>query len=128
MRNRYVRHHTLRWRGGLSAGPFGSDTLGKWTARECPSCTNRHHLRHASADGLSNDASDRTDDQRAAIAVASRLIQGLALGVEVGASTAVPLECVPAGRGAVYTSWQGAPPIPPWWVVLTSLQEVKAEL
>jgi len=62
------------------------------------------------------------------IAVASRLIQGLALGVEVGASTAVPLECVPAGRGAVYTSWQGAPPIPPWWVLLTSLQEVKAEL
>jgi MFS family permease len=42
------------------------------------------------------------------ILVASRLIQGLALGGEVGPSTAVLLECAPPGRRGAYTSWQTA--------------------
>jgi MFS family permease len=42
------------------------------------------------------------------ILVAGRLIQGLALGGEVGPSTAVLLECAPPGRRGAYTSWQGA--------------------
>src|SRR6266446_5910625 len=40
------------------------------------------------------------------ILVAARLIQGLALGGEVGPSTAVLLECSPPGRRGAYTSWQ----------------------
>jgi MFS family permease len=40
------------------------------------------------------------------ILVAARLIQGLALGGEVGPSTAVLLECAPPGRRGAYTSWQ----------------------
>jgi MFS family permease len=42
------------------------------------------------------------------ILVAARLIQGLALGGEVGPSTAVLLECSPPGRRGIYTSWQSA--------------------
>jgi len=42
------------------------------------------------------------------ILVAARLIQGLALGGEVGPSTAVLLECAPPGRRGLYTSWQSA--------------------
>src|SRR5882757_1027216 len=38
--------------------------------------------------------------------VIARLIQGLALGGEVGPSTAVLLECAPPGRRGLYTSWQ----------------------
>ncbi len=40
--------------------------------------------------------------------VIARLVQGLALGGEVGPSTAALLECAPPGRRGVYTSWQGA--------------------
>jgi MFS family permease len=42
------------------------------------------------------------------ILVAARLIQGLALGGEVGPSTAVLLECAPRARRGLYTSWQSA--------------------
>lgn len=40
--------------------------------------------------------------------VLARLLQGLALGGEVGPSTAVLLECAPSGRGGRMTSWQPA--------------------
>jgi MFS family permease len=40
------------------------------------------------------------------ILVAARLLQGLALGGEVGPSTAVLLECAPRGRRGLYTSFQ----------------------
>ena len=42
------------------------------------------------------------------ILVASRLVQGLALGGEIGPSTAVLLECAPPGRRGLLTSWQSA--------------------
>jgi MFS family permease len=42
------------------------------------------------------------------ILVLGRLVQGLALGGEVGPSTAVLLECAPALRRGIFTSWQGA--------------------
>ncbi len=42
------------------------------------------------------------------ILVIARLIQGLALGGEVGPSTAVLLECAPPGRRGLLTSWQSA--------------------
>jgi len=42
------------------------------------------------------------------ILVTARLIQGLALGGEVGPSTAVLLECAPPERRGAYTSWQSA--------------------
>ncbi|HEX4597186.1 MAG TPA: MFS transporter [Burkholderiaceae bacterium] len=42
------------------------------------------------------------------ILVAARLIQGLALGGEVGPSTAALLECAPPGRGGAYISWQAS--------------------
>jgi MFS family permease len=42
------------------------------------------------------------------ILVIARLIQGLALGGEVGPSTAVLLECAPPGRHGLHTSWQSA--------------------
>src|SRR5437879_3575770 len=42
------------------------------------------------------------------ILVAARLVPGLALGGEVGPSTAVLLECSPPGRRGIYTSWQSA--------------------
>jgi MFS family permease len=42
------------------------------------------------------------------ILVLARLVQGLALGGEVGPSTAVLLECAPAGQGGRLTSWQAA--------------------
>jgi len=42
------------------------------------------------------------------ILVVSRLLQGLALGGEVGPSTAVLLECAPPGRRGALVSWQGA--------------------
>jgi MFS family permease len=42
------------------------------------------------------------------ILIAARLVQGLALGGEVGPSTAVLLECAPAGRRGLFVSWQGA--------------------
>jgi MFS family permease len=42
------------------------------------------------------------------ILVIARLVQGLALGGEVGPSTAVLLECAPAGRRAYFVSWQNA--------------------
>ena len=42
------------------------------------------------------------------ILIASRLVQGLAFGGEVGPSTVVLLEGAPAGRRAAYTSWQVA--------------------
>jgi len=42
------------------------------------------------------------------ILVAARLIQGLALGGEVGPAMAVLLECAPPGRRGAYASWQGA--------------------
>jgi len=40
--------------------------------------------------------------------VLARLVQGLALGGEVGPSTAVLLECAPQGRRGAFTSWQMA--------------------
>jgi MFS family permease len=42
------------------------------------------------------------------ILVVARLIQGLALGGEVGPSTAVLLECAPPARRGLYTAWQSA--------------------
>jgi MFS family permease len=42
------------------------------------------------------------------ILVVARLVQGLALGGEVGPSTAVLLECAPASRRAYFVSWQNA--------------------
>jgi MFS family permease len=42
------------------------------------------------------------------ILVLARLVQGLALGGEVGPSTALLLEAAPPGRGGAYVSWQGA--------------------
>jgi len=42
------------------------------------------------------------------ILVIARLVQGLALGGEVGPSTAVLLECARPGRRGAYTSWQTA--------------------
>ncbi len=42
------------------------------------------------------------------ILVAARLAQGLALGGEVGPSTAVLFECAPPGRRGQLTSWQSA--------------------
>ncbi len=42
------------------------------------------------------------------ILVIARLIQGLALGGEVGPSTAVLLECAPPGWRGAYVSWQAA--------------------
>jgi MFS family permease len=43
-----------------------------------------------------------------ALLVLARLVQGLALGGEVGPSTAVLLECASRGRRGQLTSWQGA--------------------
>jgi MFS family permease len=42
------------------------------------------------------------------VLVIARLIQGLALGGEVGPSTAVLLECAPPGWRGAYVSWQNA--------------------
>ena len=42
------------------------------------------------------------------ILVLARLVQGLALGGEVGPSTAFLLEVAPPGRGGAFVSWQGA--------------------
>lgn len=42
------------------------------------------------------------------ILILARLVQGLALGGEVGPSTAVLLECAPASRRAFFVSWQNA--------------------
>jgi MFS family permease len=42
------------------------------------------------------------------ILIVARLVQGLALGGEVGPSTAVLLECAPAGRSGLFVSWQNA--------------------
>jgi MFS family permease len=42
------------------------------------------------------------------ILVLARLVQGLALGGEVGPSTAVLLECAPHRRRGMFTSWQSA--------------------
>ena len=42
------------------------------------------------------------------ILILARLVQGLALGGEVGPATAVLLECAPAGRRAYFVSWQNA--------------------
>jgi MFS family permease len=41
------------------------------------------------------------------ILVAARLVQGLALGGEVGPATAVLLECAPLARRGAFVSWQG---------------------
>jgi len=43
-----------------------------------------------------------------AILVIARLVQGLALGGEVGPSTALLLEAAPSGRSGAWVSWQGA--------------------
>jgi MFS family permease len=43
-----------------------------------------------------------------AILIVARLVQGLALGGEVGPSTAVLLECAPPGRRGIFVSWQSA--------------------
>jgi MFS family permease len=40
--------------------------------------------------------------------IVARLVQGLALGGEVGPSTALLLECAPASRRASFVSWQNA--------------------
>jgi MFS family permease len=40
--------------------------------------------------------------------IVARLVQGLALGGEVGPSTAVLLECAPSGRRGRFVSWQSA--------------------
>jgi MFS family permease len=40
------------------------------------------------------------------ILVAARVVQGIALGGEVGPSTAALLECAPRGHGGFLTSWQ----------------------
>lgn len=42
------------------------------------------------------------------ILVTARLVQGLALGGEVGPSTALLLEAAPPGKRGAYVSWQGA--------------------
>jgi MFS family permease len=42
------------------------------------------------------------------ILVLARLVQGLALGGEVGPSTAMLLEAAPPGRSGAWVSWQGA--------------------
>jgi len=42
------------------------------------------------------------------ILVLSRLLQGLALGGEVGPSTAMLLECAPIGQRSAFVSWQSA--------------------
>jgi MFS family permease len=42
------------------------------------------------------------------ILIAARLVQGLALGGEVGPSTALLLECAPPGRRGFFVSWQNA--------------------
>jgi MFS family permease len=42
------------------------------------------------------------------ILVLARLVQGLALGGEVGPSTALLLEAAPPGRAGAWVSWQGA--------------------
>jgi MFS family permease len=42
------------------------------------------------------------------ILIVARLIQGLALGGEVGPSTAVLHECAPPGRRGLFVSWQNA--------------------
>ena len=42
------------------------------------------------------------------ILIIARLVQGLALGGEVGPSTAVLLECAPAHRRGTFVSWQNA--------------------
>jgi MFS family permease len=42
------------------------------------------------------------------ILIVARLVQGLALGGEVGPSTAVLLECAPADRRGLFVSWQSA--------------------
>jgi MFS family permease len=42
------------------------------------------------------------------ILIAARLVQGLALGGEVGPATAILLECAPPGRRALFVSWQNA--------------------
>ena len=42
------------------------------------------------------------------ILVLARLVQGIALGGEVGPSTALLLEAAPPGRGGAWVSWQGA--------------------
>jgi MFS family permease len=42
------------------------------------------------------------------ILIVARLVQGLALGGEVGPSTAVLLECAPPGRRGLFVSWQNA--------------------
>jgi MFS family permease len=42
------------------------------------------------------------------ILIIARLVQGLALGGEVGPATAVLLECAPAGKRGLFVSWQNA--------------------
>ncbi|HTV77058.1 MAG TPA: MFS transporter [Steroidobacteraceae bacterium] len=42
------------------------------------------------------------------ILIAGRLVQGLALGGDFGPATALLLECAPAGRRALFVSWQNA--------------------
>jgi MFS family permease len=42
------------------------------------------------------------------ILIIARLVQGLALGGEVGPATALLLECAPPGRRCLLVSWQGA--------------------
>jgi MFS family permease len=42
------------------------------------------------------------------ILIVARLVQGLALGGEVGPSTAVLLECAPVDRRGLFVSWQSA--------------------
>jgi MFS family permease len=42
------------------------------------------------------------------ILIVARLVQGLALGGEIGPSTAVLLECAPSGRRGRFVSWQNA--------------------
>ena len=43
-----------------------------------------------------------------AILIVARLVQGFALGGEVGPSTAVLLECAPSGSRGLFVSWQSA--------------------
>lgn len=43
-----------------------------------------------------------------AILIIARLVQGLALGGEIGPSTAVLLECAPVGSRGLFVSWQNA--------------------
>jgi MFS family permease len=42
------------------------------------------------------------------ILIVARLVQGLALGGEVGPATALLLECAPPGHRSLFVSWQGA--------------------